>query len=55
MFGTLALLSAEDQALVAGWVINKFSGERNLLAPGLDALERAEAIPCLAMRSTTAW
>jgi adenosylcobyric acid synthase len=32
MFGTLALLCAEDQALVAGWVINKFRGERELLS-----------------------
>ena len=35
LFGTLALLSSEDQALVAGFVINKFRGDPDLLAPGL--------------------
>jgi len=29
MFGTLALLSAADQALVAGWVVNKFRGRQS--------------------------
>jgi adenosylcobyric acid synthase len=38
LFGTLALLSAEDQALVAGFVVNKFRGDPALLAPGLDQL-----------------
>jgi adenosylcobyric acid synthase len=38
MFGTLALLSAEDQALIAGFVINKFRGDARLLAPGLQML-----------------
>jgi adenosylcobyric acid synthase len=38
--GTVALLSAEDQALVAGFVINKFRGNLDLLAPGLRDLER---------------
>ena len=40
MYGTLALLSAEDQALLAGWIVNKFRGDRGLLQPGLEALER---------------
>jgi adenosylcobyric acid synthase len=40
MFGTLALLDAEDQALIAGFVVNKFRGEQALLSPGLDSLER---------------
>ena len=35
MFGTLALLCAEDQALVAGWVINKFRGDPRLLSSAL--------------------
>ncbi|WP_067178112.1 cobyric acid synthase [Microtetraspora niveoalba] len=38
MYGTLALLDAADQALVAGFVVNKFRGARELLQPGLDTL-----------------
>ena len=47
MFGTLALLSAEDQALVAGWVVNKFRGDVGLLRPGLDSLEKVTGRPVL--------
>jgi adenosylcobyric acid synthase len=39
MFGTLALLSAEDQALVAGFIVNKFRGDIRLLDPGLRMLQ----------------
>ncbi|GAB2857944.1 cobyric acid synthase [Nocardioides pacificus] len=38
MFGTLALLEPADQALVAGFVVNKFRGDLDLLRPGLDQL-----------------
>jgi adenosylcobyric acid synthase len=38
--GTVALLGKEDQALVAGFVVNKFRGDPALLAPGLETLER---------------
>ncbi|MFJ9470894.1 cobyric acid synthase [Streptomyces caniferus] len=37
-FGTTALLSKEDQALVAGYLVNKFRGDVTLLEPGLDML-----------------
>ncbi len=37
--GTLNLLSASEQALVKGFVINKFRGELSLLQNGLDWLE----------------
>ncbi|MFE3018708.1 cobyric acid synthase [Streptomyces sp. NPDC059256] len=37
-FGTTALLAAEDQRLVAGYLINKFRGDVSLLEPGLDML-----------------
>ncbi|HKN96800.1 MAG TPA: cobyric acid synthase [Pseudonocardiaceae bacterium] len=38
LFGTVALLSAEDQRLVAGFVVNKFRGDPALLEPGLRQL-----------------
>jgi adenosylcobyric acid synthase len=40
LYGTLALLDADDQALVSGFVINKFRGDAGLLAPGLETLEK---------------
>lgn len=40
LLGTVALLSAQDQALVAGFVVNKFRGSLDLLTPGLRDLER---------------
>lgn len=39
-FGTVALLSPQDQALVAGFIVNKFRGRLQLLQPGLADLER---------------
>ncbi|MCG7597581.1 cobyric acid synthase [Mycobacterium sp. PSTR-4-N] len=39
--GTVAFLSREDQALVAGFVVNKFRGDLALLRPGLDSLENS--------------
>lgn len=44
-FGTLALLSPEDQALVSGFVINKFRGDLGLLRPGLDMITKATGRP----------
>ena len=38
LFGTVALLDAADQALVAGFVVNKFRGDLDLLRPGLDEI-----------------
>lgn len=40
LYGTVALLEPADQALITGFVINKFRGESALLTPGLTALER---------------
>jgi adenosylcobyric acid synthase len=45
LYGTLALLSADDQALLAGYVINKFRGDPGLLRPGLDELRRLTGRP----------
>lgn len=38
LFGTVAVLSRADQALVAGFIVNKFRGDPALLAPGLEQL-----------------
>ncbi|MFY1636680.1 cobyric acid synthase [Solwaraspora sp. WMMB335] len=45
MFGTVALLSAEDQAHVSGFVINKFRGDLGLLRPGIDMLATVTGRP----------
>ncbi|MCU1651526.1 MAG: cobQ [Pseudonocardia sp.] len=45
LFGTLALLDAADQALVAGFVINKFRGDQSLLEPGLRQLRALTGRP----------
>jgi adenosylcobyric acid synthase len=44
-FGTVALLDPEDQALVAGFVVNKFRGSLALLQPGLAQLHRLTGRP----------
>ncbi len=46
-YGTLALLSAADQGLVCGFVVNKFRGDRALLDPGLDSLAALTGRPTL--------
>jgi adenosylcobyric acid synthase len=38
LYGTLALLSPEDQSLVAGFLVNKFRGDPAVLAPGLERM-----------------
>jgi len=38
LFGTVAVLSPEDQAMIAGFLVNKFRGDPSLLGPGLDQL-----------------
>ena len=45
MFGTLALLAPADQALIAGFVINKFRGAPELLDSGLSMLHRLTGRP----------
>jgi adenosylcobyric acid synthase len=47
LFGTVALLDAPDQALIAGFIVNKFRGEPSLLAPGLTALQELTGRPTL--------
>lgn len=46
MYGTVALLEAADQALLSGFVINKFRGDPALLRPGVTELERRTGRAC---------
>ncbi|GAB3308337.1 cobyric acid synthase [Epidermidibacterium keratini] len=45
LYGTLALLDPEDQALVKGFLINKFRGDESLLAPALDEITERTGRP----------
>ena len=54
LYGTLALLSRDDQALVAGFVVNKFRGDARLLQPGLDQLRELTGRPVLGVLPWTA-
>lgn len=47
LFGTVAVLSPSDQALIAGFVINKFRGDVGLLEPGLEQLRELTGRPTL--------
>ncbi|MDL4817847.1 cobyric acid synthase [Actinomadura opuntiae] len=47
LFGTVALLEPADQALIAGFVINKFRGAKELLEPGLEQLRKLTGRPVL--------
>jgi adenosylcobyric acid synthase len=45
--GAMELLEPEERARVAGFVVNKFRGERPLLEPGLEFLRRRTGVPVL--------
>jgi adenosylcobyric acid synthase len=45
LYGSVALLGAADQRLVAGFVVNRFRGEVSLLEPGLVELTRLTGRP----------
>jgi adenosylcobyric acid synthase len=47
LVGTMDLLDADDRARVAALIVNKFRGERNLFAPGVEFLERRCGVPVL--------
>jgi adenosylcobyric acid synthase len=47
LYGTLGLLEPADQRLVAGFVINKFRGAADLLAPGLAQITGLTGRPVL--------
>ena len=45
LYGTLALLEPADQALVSGFVVNKFRGDPALITPGVEELNRLTGRP----------
>jgi adenosylcobyric acid synthase len=47
LHGTLALMTAENQQFIAGFVINKLRGDRDLLEPGLGTLRGLTGRPVL--------
>mgnify|MGYP001335270608 CR=1 FL=1 len=47
LFGTWGLLDPDDRALLAGYVVNKFRGDLDVLRPGLDTVTERTGMPCL--------
>ncbi|MFA5785933.1 MAG: cobyric acid synthase [Actinomycetota bacterium] len=47
LYGSLALLDPADQSLVAAFVINKFRGDRDVLAPGIERIASLTGRPVL--------
>ena len=48
LYGTWALLPADEQALIRGFVLNKFRGDATLLAPGPQMLQDLTGVPTVA-------
>ncbi len=46
LYGTLELLG-EDSGWIKGTVINKFRGDKDILAPGLEMIEKKTGVRCL--------
>ena len=45
LYGSVELLDAEDRALIAGFIINKFRGRFEILAPGLAMITARTGLP----------
>lgn len=48
LYGTWALLPADEQALIRGFVLNKFRGDASLLAPAPQMLQDKTGVPTVA-------
>ena len=49
LYGTHALLPAEERALIRGFVLNRFRGDARLLAPGPEQLQQLCGVPTVAV------
>jgi len=49
LFGTHQLIDAADQPLIRGFVLNRFRGDLDLLAPGPQQLQQITSVPTLAV------
>ena len=49
LYGTWALMPAEDQARISGFVLNKFRGDAALLAPAPEMLQARTGVPTMAV------
>jgi len=47
LYGTLALLEPADQALISGFMMNKFRGDVGVLQPGLDDFQQRTGRPTI--------
>jgi adenosylcobyric acid synthase len=47
LYGTIALLEKDEQAMIKGLIVNKFRGDINLLKPGLRKIEEITGKPVL--------
>lgn len=45
LYGTVALLEANERARIKGTVVNKFRGDRSILEPGIQILEQLCGVP----------
>ena len=48
LYGTWAMLEADEQKLIKGFVLNKFRGDATLLAPGPQMLQDLTGVPTVA-------
>ena len=45
LYGTIALLEPQEQRRIKGTIVNKFRGDRAILQPGIDILEKICGVP----------
>ena len=47
LYGTVELLEAEEKSRIKGLIINKFRGDKSILDPGVEMLEKLTGIPVI--------